>query len=81
MSSTRSDPIVRLAHVVGDFGNPFYAEERQRETAQLVGVGVWVAAFQQLVGEVKRAVIVVQREALAGAREQPVSWSFLHRPS
>ena len=31
MSSTRSDPIVRLAHVVGDFGNPFYAEERQRD--------------------------------------------------
>jgi hypothetical protein len=31
MSSTRSAPIVRLAHVVGDFGNPFYAEERQRD--------------------------------------------------
>jgi hypothetical protein len=31
MSSTRQDPIVRLAHVVGDFGNPFYAEERQRD--------------------------------------------------
>jgi len=31
MSPTRQDPIVRLAHVVGDFGNPFYAEERQRD--------------------------------------------------
>ena len=31
MSSTRQDPLVRLAHVVGDFGNPFYAEERQRD--------------------------------------------------
>jgi carbon starvation protein CstA len=31
MSSTRSAPLVRLAHVVGDFGNPFYAEERQRD--------------------------------------------------
>ena len=31
MSSTRPAPIVRMAHVVGDFGNPFYAEERQRD--------------------------------------------------
>lgn len=31
MSSTRQDPLVRLAHVVGDFSNPFYAEERQRD--------------------------------------------------
>ncbi|MCY7364173.1 MAG: hypothetical protein LH469_02475 [Frankiaceae bacterium] len=31
MSSTRQDPLVRMAHVVGDFGNPFYAEERQRD--------------------------------------------------
>jgi hypothetical protein len=31
MSTSRSDPVVRLAHVVGDFGNPFYAEERQRD--------------------------------------------------
>ena len=31
MSSTRPATIVRLAHVVGDFGNPFYAEERQRD--------------------------------------------------
>ena len=31
MSSTRQDPLVRMAHFVGDFGNPFYAEERQRD--------------------------------------------------
>ena len=31
MISTRPDPFVRLAHVVGNFGNPFYAEERQRD--------------------------------------------------
>jgi carbon starvation protein CstA len=31
MSSTRQGPIVRMAHVVGDFSNPFYAEERQRD--------------------------------------------------
>ncbi len=31
MSSTRQDPLVRMAHVVGDFGNPFYGEERQRD--------------------------------------------------
>lgn len=31
MSSTRQDPLVRMAHVVGDFGNPFYAEERHRD--------------------------------------------------
>lgn len=31
MTSTRPDPLVRLAHVVGDFSNPFYAEERQRD--------------------------------------------------
>ncbi len=31
MSSTRQDPLVRMAHVVGDFGKPFYAEERQRD--------------------------------------------------
>ena len=31
MTSTRQDPLVRMAHVVGDFGNPFYAEERQRD--------------------------------------------------
>ena len=31
MTGLRSDPIVRLAHAVGDFGNPFYAEERHRD--------------------------------------------------
>ena len=31
MSSTRQDPIVRVARFVGDFSNPFYAEERQRD--------------------------------------------------
>ena len=31
MSSTPTHPLVRLAHVVGDFGSPFYAEERQRD--------------------------------------------------
>ena len=31
MSSTRQDPLVRMAHVVGDFSNPFYAEERHRD--------------------------------------------------
>ena len=31
MTSTRQAPIVRMAHVVGDFSNPFYAEERQRD--------------------------------------------------
>ena len=31
MTTPRQDPLVRLAHVVGDFGNPFYAEERQRD--------------------------------------------------
>ena len=31
MTGVRSDPIVRLAHVVGDFSNPFYDEERQRD--------------------------------------------------
>ena len=31
MSTTRPDRLVRMAHVVGDFGNPFYAEERQRD--------------------------------------------------
>jgi hypothetical protein len=31
MSDTRSDPLVRIAQFVGDFGNPFYEEERQRD--------------------------------------------------
>jgi hypothetical protein len=31
MSSTPQHPLVRVAHVVGDFSNPFYAEERQRD--------------------------------------------------
>jgi carbon starvation protein CstA len=31
MTSPRPDRLVRMAHVVGDFGNPFYAEERQRD--------------------------------------------------
>ena len=31
MSSTSQDPIVRAARFVGDFSNPFYAEERQRD--------------------------------------------------
>ncbi len=31
MTSVRRDPFVRAARVVGDFGNPFYAEERQRD--------------------------------------------------
>jgi hypothetical protein len=31
MSQTRPDPFVRVAQFVGDFGNPFYAEERQRD--------------------------------------------------
>ena len=31
MSPTRPDPFVRAAQFVGDFGNPFYAEERQRD--------------------------------------------------
>ena len=31
MTGLRSDPVVRLTHVVGDFSHPFYAEERQRD--------------------------------------------------
>ena len=31
MTTSRQHPLVRTAHVVGDFGNPFYAEERQRD--------------------------------------------------
>ncbi len=31
MSSTQQGPLVRMAHFVGDFGSPFYAEERQRD--------------------------------------------------
>ena len=31
MSQTRPDPFVRVAQFVGDFGNPFYEEERQRD--------------------------------------------------
>jgi carbon starvation protein CstA len=31
MSTPRQHPLVRTAHFVGDFGNPFYAEERQRD--------------------------------------------------
>src|SRR3954447_26017980 len=31
MSQTRPDPLVRIAQIVGDFGNPFYDEERQRD--------------------------------------------------
>lgn len=31
MSTRPQDPFVRLAHAVGDFGNPFYEEERQRD--------------------------------------------------
>jgi carbon starvation protein CstA len=31
MSSARPDTIVRVARFVGDFSNPFYAEERQRD--------------------------------------------------
>jgi hypothetical protein len=31
MSQSRRDPIVRIARLVGDFGNPFYEEERQRD--------------------------------------------------
>ena len=48
MSSDRQDPLVRMAHVVGDFGNPFYAEERQRDVwneASAFGfqLVIWVA--------------------------------------
>ena len=31
MSQTRPDPFVRVAQFIGDFGNPFYDEERQRD--------------------------------------------------
>jgi hypothetical protein len=31
VSQTRPDPLVRIAQIVGDFGNPFYDEERQRD--------------------------------------------------
>lgn len=31
MTDFRQDPLVRLAHLVGDFASPFYAEERQRD--------------------------------------------------
>jgi len=31
MTQTRPDPFVRVAQFVGDFGNPFYDEERQRD--------------------------------------------------
>jgi hypothetical protein len=31
MSSTRPDPFVRVARFIGDFANPFYDEERQRD--------------------------------------------------
>jgi hypothetical protein len=31
VSQTRPDPLVRIAQFVGDFGNPFYEEERQRD--------------------------------------------------
>ena len=47
MSTIRQDPFVRAAQVVGDFANPFYAEERQRDVwngAQAFGLqlAVWV---------------------------------------
>lgn len=46
MSTTRQDPLVRAAHMVADFGNPFYGEERQRDVwneAQAFGLqlAVW----------------------------------------
>ena len=31
MTETRPDPFVRVAAFIGDFGNPFYDEERQRD--------------------------------------------------
>ena len=31
MSPTQQGPLVRMAHFVGDFSSPFYAEERQRD--------------------------------------------------
>ena len=31
MTSPATDPLVRAARFVGDFGNPFYDEERQRD--------------------------------------------------
>ena len=31
MTTTQSSPFVRAARFVGDFGNPFYEEERQRD--------------------------------------------------
>jgi hypothetical protein len=31
MSQTRPDPLIRVAQFIGDFGNPFYDEERQRD--------------------------------------------------
>ena len=31
MTSVRHDPFVRAARFVGDLGNPFYEEERQRD--------------------------------------------------
>ena len=31
MSQTHPDPLIRVAQFIGDFGNPFYDEERQRD--------------------------------------------------
>ncbi len=64
MTTTGQDAFVRTAQFVGDFGNPFYAEERQRDvwneasafglqllvwTALLVGTAtVWVVGAASL---------------------------------
>jgi hypothetical protein len=56
-------------------------QERQRQAAELMGVGVGVPALDQLVHQVERPVIILQGKALASPREQPVSRLFLHRPS
>lgn len=46
MSIISQDPLVRAGHFVGDFGSPFYGEERQRDVwneAQAFGLqlAVW----------------------------------------
>jgi len=54
MSDIKQDPLTRVARSVGDFANPFYQEERQRDVwneASAFGLqlGIWTALLASTV--------------------------------
>jgi len=54
-------------------------QQRERHAEQVVHVSKRVAGGQDLLQHVDRAVIILQREPLAGAGQQQISWR-VHGP-